>query len=439
MTVTGRSAEDRPDRAEASDGTGPRIADSQSTRLTIILVLIISGLVATFLARDVLTPVIVGGLVAFLVAPLVRWLDARMPMGLAIVISYLIFIAGSIFLIFLVPVLFIQSIGEIDLGAIFASIDDWAIGLLESLTTINVFGATVDLSAVTQPAIEAIQNASPPSVAVDGSELRALLSGALQATAGLFGVVASLVGFWVFTLLIGLYLSGSGARYAHGAVRIFPKRYRSEVSALGKSIVGVWNAYIRGEFAMAVIIGITTGTVAWLIGIPGAFGLGLIAGVLEVIPTFGPIIATIPAVLVALVQGSTRFDMNNIVFALLVILAYILIQQLESQLVAPRVLGDAVQLPALVVLLAITVGFQVAGVLGAILAVPTVATARVLTRYGWAKATGVDLSLEPPERARPEDDGTSMATSRPAPTSSALEAGADPPTLMPETRAAPPS
>lgn len=220
-------------------------------------------------------------------------------------------------------------------------------------------------------------------------------------------------------------------------MRIFPERYRGEVSTLGQSVARVWNAYIRGEFAMAVIIGITTGVVAWLLGIPGAFGLGLIAGVLEVIPTFGPIIATVPAVLVALVQGSTRFELNNIVFALLVVLAYILIQQLESQLVAPRVLGDAVQLPALVVLLAITVGFQVAGVLGAILAVPTVATARVLTRYGWAKATGVDLSLEPTARAGPGDDGTSMATL--APPSSAPAAEADPATSVAQTSAEPPS
>ena len=133
-----------------------------------------------------------------------------MPRGLAIAASYLIFIAGSIFLIFVVPVVFIQSIGEVDLDAIFASMDDWAVGMLESVSTINAFGVTVDLSAVTQPAIDAIQITSPPSMAVDGSELRSLLGGALQATAGLFGVVATLVGFWVFTLLIGLYLSGSG-------------------------------------------------------------------------------------------------------------------------------------------------------------------------------------------------------------------------------------
>ena len=88
-----------------------------------------------------------------------------------------------------------------------------------------------------------------------------------------------------------------------------------------------------------VIMGVTTGIAVWLIGVPGAFVLGLIAGLLEVIPTFGPIIATIPAVLVALVQGSVRFpEMNNVLFGVLVIVVYVLLQQLESQLVSPRVL-----------------------------------------------------------------------------------------------------
>lgn len=103
------------------NGSSPRIADSPATRLTIIVGLIIGGLATVFLARGVLTPMIAGALIAFLVAPLVRRLDARMPKGLAISASYLIFIVGSIFLFFVVPVMFIRSIGEIDLDAIFAS------------------------------------------------------------------------------------------------------------------------------------------------------------------------------------------------------------------------------------------------------------------------------------------------------------------------------
>jgi predicted PurR-regulated permease PerM len=384
---------DEPDSA-----TRPRMAERNSTRLVIIITLVLIGIFALYLARDFLTPVISGALIAFLLAPLVRWLDRYMARWLAILLAYVIFIAGVIFLFFVFPVLFVQSIAEIDLAAIFASIDDWAISILQNLTTITIFGVTVDLSEITQPIITAIETTSPPVLALTADQVTALIAGALEATAGLFGVVASLVSFAVFTLLIALYLSGSGGRYIQGSLALFPPRHRAEAAALGRQFAGVWNDYIRGEFALMVIIGITTGVAVWIIGVPGAFVLGLIAGLLEVIPTFGPIIATIPAVLVALVQGSLRFEtMDHVLFALLVIVVYILVQQLESQLVAPRVLGGAVQVPALVVLLAITVGFSVAGVLGAILAVPAVASGRVLSRYAWTKATGVNLIIEPAE------------------------------------------
>jgi predicted PurR-regulated permease PerM len=136
--------------------------------------------------------------------------------------------------------------------------------------------------------------------------------------------------------------------------------------------------------------------VVWLIGVPGALFLAVIAGLLEVIPTFGPIIATIPAVIIALIQGSTRFtDMNHVLFAVIVIIAYTLIQQLESNIVAPKVMGNSVKLPPLVVLVSITAGFQVAGVLGAILAVPVVANLKTILSYLWAKVHGRDPWVAP--------------------------------------------
>ena len=365
------------------DGHGIQPAERHSTRLLIFVGLVLVVILGLILARGVLVTVIVASLVAFLLAPTVKWLDRYMPRWLAILLAYLLFVAGVIFLFFVVPVLFVGSIDEIDLTAISDSIDDWVIDFLTDISSITIFGFTVDLTSITQPMIDAIQVSSPPALALTADQLGALLFGALEATAGLFGVVVSILSFVIFTLLIALYLSGSGARFAHGMLELFPAKHRVEAAALGRRFSGVWNDYIRGELTLMVIMGVTTGIAVWLIGVPGAFVLGLIAGLLEVIPTFGPIFATIPAVLVALVQGSIRFpDMNNVLFGVLVIVVYVLLQQLESQLVSPRVLGGSVQIPALVVLLAITVGFSVAGVLGAILAVPTVASARMFGAYG---------------------------------------------------------
>jgi predicted PurR-regulated permease PerM len=374
--------------------------------------LVLVGILGLILASSILVTVIVAALIAFLLAPMVKWLERYTPRWLAILIAYLVFIVGVIFLFFVVPVLFVRSIDEIDITAISDSIDDWAIAILNDLSSITILGFTVDLTSITQPIIDAIQVTSPPSLALTADQVSALLFGALEATAGLFGVVVSILSFVIFTLLIALYISGSGARFAHSTLGLFPAKHHVEVAALGSRFSGVWNDYIRGELTLMVIMGVTTGIAVWLIGVPGAFVLGLIAGLLEVIPTFGPIIATIPAVLVALVQGSVRFpEMNNVLFGVLVIVVYVLLQQLESQLVSPRVLGGSVQVPALVVLLAITVGFAVAGVLGAILAVPTVASARVLFRYAWTKATGVNVSAAQAQRAPPDRDDAEVAMS----------------------------
>ena len=108
-------------------------------------------------------------------------------------------------------------------------------------------------------------------------------------------------------------------------------------------------------------------------------------GVLNVIPTLGPILATIPGVFIALVQGSTRFDMSHLWFAVIVLVIYIGVQQIESQIVVPRVMSDAVDLSPLAVLTGVIVGFNVFGLLGALIAVPVIASAREILSYLYSK------------------------------------------------------
>jgi predicted PurR-regulated permease PerM len=102
--------------------------------------------------------------------------------------------------------------------------------------------------------------------------------------------------------------------------------------------------------------------------------------------------------------------MPNLVFAIVVVLAYFGIQMLENNYLGPKILGDAVRVHGLVVMIAITVGFQAAGVLGAILALPIVASVRVLTRYAWWKVTGVDLAAQ---AATAVADPPGLGSSRP--------------------------
>jgi len=130
---------------------------------------------------------------------------------------------------------------------------------------------------------------------------------------------------------------------------------------------------------MAVVGGLTwVGLTA--LGVRWALPLAMIAGLLEIVPNVGPVLATVPAAVVALAYGSSWFDLEKWVLALIVISFYILVQQLENLLLAPKVMGDALKLPAWVVLAGMIVGGLVAGVPGALLATPLIATGRELVR-----------------------------------------------------------
>ncbi len=237
-----------------------------------------------------------------------------------------------------------------------------------------------------RPSRDASSQTSGSADLLDPGRWLGAVTEALVAVAGVAGLLIGVISGIVFVLIIAVYMTADSGRYFRSIANLVPKEYELEVFELGRRLNASWNDYIRGQGIMILVIGFTTFVVVWLLGLPGALFLAIIAGLLEVIPTFGPIIATIPAVIIALVQGSTRFvEMNNVVFALLVIVAYTLIQQLESNIVAPKVMGHSVQLPALVVLISVTAGYQVAGILGAILAVPVVANVRVLLSYLWAK------------------------------------------------------
>jgi len=164
----------------------------------------------------------------------------------------------------------------------------------------------------------------------------------------------------------------------------------------------IWNSFMRGELTLMLVVGTCVWVGNWLIGTPYAFALGVLAGLLEVIPSLGPLLAWIPAVFLALVFGSTRFiGMDPLVFALLVSLLYGLIQGLENQVLVPQILGDAVHLPPVVVLIGVVIFGDLFGILGILIATPTIATLAEVFDYLYGKI----LEGPPPP---PDDEKRSL-------------------------------
>jgi predicted PurR-regulated permease PerM len=384
---------------EAGSPASP-VWDPSTRRLAAIAVVVLVVALGVFFLFGVLDSIIIAALLAFLIEPLLRWAVNRLhaPRWLALTITYLLIAAIAFGAVLFLPILLIESIAQIDFSGIIADIDAWLADLAASLEASGFLG--IDFTGISAVGDAASQGETGGGLLDPGALLGAFES-ALVAAAGLVGVVVSVVSSIFFVLIISVYLSVDSERLLRPLPRLVAGPSKFDVLELGRRLNRVWSDYIRGESIMMIVIGFTTFVVTWLIGVPGALFLGVIAGLLEVIPTFGPIISTIPAVLIALFQGSTRFDdMNNFVFALVVIAAYILIQQLESNIIQPKVMGTTVKIPPILVLISITAAYQVVGILGAILAVPVVASAKVVLGYLWAKVHSRDpwaLPADEPE------------------------------------------
>ena len=167
------------------------------------------------------------------------------------------------------------------------------------------------------------------------------------------------------------------------------ERGPSDLGRLIERIGGLWWVYVKGQMLLALI----TGGMVWVLGIgvglSWPFALGLFAGILDVIPTFGPIIAAVPAVIVALWRGSSVLPVENWAFALIVLAGLIAIQQVVSLLIAPQLLGRRLDLPPLLALAAVIVGALVANVVGAYLAIPVLVAGREIIAYTRRKARGL--------------------------------------------------
>ncbi len=131
--------------------------------------------------------------------------------------------------------------------------------------------------------------------------------------------------------------------------------------------MGTW---VRGEMILGLIIGISSYVGLSLLNVNFALPLALIAGVLELIPIIGPIISAVPAVIIAFTDSPNK--------ALLVVVLYIIIQQVENNFIVPSVMKKTVGLPSIVILLALLIGGKLGGTIGIILAVPILLTVQTL-------------------------------------------------------------
>jgi len=312
------------------------------------IVAVILGLYLLFIIRDIVLLVVISALLASAMNPLVEWLYRRLrfPRGLTVTLVYFLFIGvvGVVFAL-LVPIM----ISEFkDLASNFSGFREKfdtqssaLFGLFER------FGLSNFLQSV-------------------GSSLTDFTSGIFEKTLGLFSGIFQII----TVLVISFYLVSQQDALKDFLKTLTPSDYHpliNNVAIRGQSRLGSW---LLGQLALMASIFAMMYLALSVLGVKYALSLALLAGLLEIIPYIGPIVSTIPGVFIAFLQSP--------VLALIVLVVYWAVQQLEGYLLVPRIIGKSIGANPLVVLIAVLVGFNLAGIVGVLISAPLVAVGTVV-------------------------------------------------------------
>ena len=166
----------------------------------------------------------------------------------------------------------------------------------------------------------------------------------------------------VLVLVITFYLLIDDRRVKVVTLRTIEPSRRPAVRRVFREVSRVFGAYVRAQMIVAVSLGALVATVLFALGVPYALFLGMFAALAELIPMVGPLVGAVPALIVAATMGGST--------VLWVALALLVIQQIESNILVPRLTAHAVGLHPIGSILALVLGFEVGGVIGALFAVP---------------------------------------------------------------------
>jgi predicted PurR-regulated permease PerM/phosphoglycolate phosphatase-like HAD superfamily hydrolase len=351
---------------------------SQTTKRLVVVGLVIVLLITFYIFRSLLPPIIIAAVLAYLLKPLVDFLERRTRLSrlLAVVLVFLVLLA----ILSTIPATAVPYIVD-RVTRLNLDLQQLADDLVQFLShPVTILGFAFDPQDLVGDVRTALQNLLQPF--------------ATQTVGFLFNIASSLL--WIISILIiSFYLVKDAERFRTFLDSIAPPGHVDELRRVREEISQVWSAFFRGQVVLSTAIGVVVWLSMTAVGLPNAGLMGLLAGLLEVIPTFGPVLSVIPSLFLAFFRGSTYLPLSNFWFAVLVLGIYVLIQQTENAYFVPRIMGRRLRLHPVVVFIGVLAGGTIAGAIGVLLAAPVIATLRVMFIYVNAKL--LDREPFPPE------------------------------------------
>jgi predicted PurR-regulated permease PerM len=337
------------------------------------MVMLPLGLLALWeLARasgSILLVLIVAGIVALILAPLVRTLERAMARGLAITLVYIGFfvLVAAVGFLLANPVASQVTTFEHNIPQISADANRQLVNLQ---TWLNNHGLHVHIQHQGQTALDTLQK----YVSKRSSTI-------VTFSRDLFSTIVTVSFDLVLILVLSIYLLLYGRQIGDLARRVMPEGDGTPGDDYPLLVQRAVSGYVRGQLLFSLIMGASAAVALTILGLLGIFPagktyggfFGAFYGLMEFIPYIGPIIGPIPAILVALFQ--------NPISAVWLILLFVALQQLEGHVVAPQVFRISLRINPILVILALLIGYQIYGIVGALVALPVSAVVRQTVVY----------------------------------------------------------
>lgn len=366
----------QPDANHAHNENGPRW--SLTIRITVAVIAIVLVLIAAYAFRIAFIPLIIGGLIAYVLTPVVKWINKviRLPKGLATFVVFLVMLA----LLIPVGILVLPEL-SVQVSSLYNDVLVYVEQLqARSTDTVTVLGFTFAVGDLVEEATSSLaqlaRSAAPRTVGLVFDTLRTAL-------------------LVIFTLFIGFYLTRDGDKFIAALKNLAPPAYRQDAARLMAEINHVWTAFLRGQVILSLTVMVILTLVSAVLGLPQPLLLGIWGGLLEFLPSIGNMLWGLTAIILAVVEGSSYLPLPPTVFVIVVALTALAFSQLDTNVLIPNIIGRQVKLHPVVVLIGVIIGLNVAGVLGVALVAPTIASLRVIGRYFYARI--FDLDPFPPE------------------------------------------
>jgi predicted PurR-regulated permease PerM len=320
-----------------------------------------------YLIRIAIIPLVIAIAIAYLLAPVVTLLQRKMRRIFAVAITYLIFI-GIIFTMFffIIPYIIDQfRTFIVEFPTYMQNFTRVTNDFLQNSKIIhyieNIIGNEIipdDTSAITQYLISRIN--------LEGIDI-------FQSATILGRSLLNIVLYFVVGPLLGVYLLMHSEKIKTMFMKVIPRRNKNQTAIILDRINKVGGRYVRGQILVSIIVGILCTIVLLILKVDFAILLGFIAGLLNIIPLLGPIIGAIPAALAALTISPLR--------AVLVILLFIAIQQIDNYVISPNIMKYQVGVHPGIIIFSLMAGGALFGIWGLLIAVPTVAILQEILRY----------------------------------------------------------